>query len=145
MKPSRLRVSFLHVGLGMFSTALTLSGSGLRPSLLITWPMNLTWGFFKFIFLLFSLSLTSLALSRSFLRFSSWLASASSWVSPYPTTSRSSQRISTPSNPVSFSCSLHSNSSGATLIPNGILRYLYLPNGVQKVVFLLLSSSNPIW
>ena len=94
---------------------------------------------------LFSLRLTSLGLSRSFLRFSSWFAPLSSLVSPYPNTSRSSRRISTPPGPVSFSCNLHSNSSGSRLIPNGIFRYLYRLNAVQKVVFLLLSSSNPIW
>ena len=141
MKPSKLNTSCLHVGLGMFFTAFTLSRSGLRPSWVITCPMNLTCCFFRFIFLLFSLRLNFLALSNSFLRFSSWLASDSSWMSPYPATRISSLRISTPPKPDSCSWSLRSNSSGARLIPNGILRYLYLPKGVQKVVFLLLASS----
>ena len=145
MKPSKLNASCSHVGLGMFFTAFTLSGSGLRPPLVIICPMNLTCCFFRFIFLRFSLRLTFLALSNSFLRFWSWLASASSCVSPYPATRISSLRMSTPSKPDSCSWSLRSNSSGARLIPNGILRYLYLPNGVQKVVFLLLASSSPIW
>ena len=144
MNPSRLSSSCLHVGFGIISTAFTLSGSGLIPSLERTWPMNFTSVFRRFIFLLLSFRLTSRARLRRLSRFSSWFFTASSCVSPYPTTNMSSRSISTPLRSSNFSCNLHSNSSGAALIPKGIRRYRYLPKGVQKVVNLLLSSSSAI-
>lgn len=53
----------------MFFTAFTLFGPNLRPSLVMTCPMNLTCCLFRIIFLLVSLRFTFLALSNSFLRY----------------------------------------------------------------------------
>ena len=62
--------------------------------------------------------------------------------SPSPQINMSSAIAFTPSNPSRFSSILLQNSSGATLMPKGILFHFIRPRGVLKVVSKELSASN---
>ena len=72
----------------------------------------------------------------------SWLDVASSMVLPSPQMRMSSAMALVPSSPSKLSSILLWNSSGATLMPKGILFHFILPTGVLKVVSRELGSSS---
>ena len=84
----------------------------------------------------------SSALCNSCSKFSSWCASASSSVSPWPNTRMSSAIIVIPVSPSSCSASFLWNISGAGDTPKGSRVHLKRPWGVLKVVRRLDSSSS---
>ena len=71
-----------------------------------------------------------------------WLDVASSMVLPPPQMRMSSAMVLVPSSPSELSSIVLWNSSGATLMPKGILFHFILPTGVLKVVSRELGSSS---
>ena len=112
----------------LLDLALSFSGSGLIPSLLMMWPKYFTCSIPNVHFSRLNLtpfSLTRLRTARSLLSCSSWL---------YPHTRMSSMRIRMPSNLLNISSIWRWNPSCADTKPNGYLIHLYLPKTVLNVV-----------
>ena len=117
-------------------------GCGLIPSSVSVTPMYdnsvfLSWNLSTFSFICFCWHRSSKADSRA-----SWLDVASSMVLPSPQMRMSSAMALLPSSPSKLSSILLWNSSGATLMPKGILFHFILPTGVLKVVSRELCSSS---
>ena len=140
--PSSLLTSSLLVGAGMACMLSCFRGSGLTPLSVSVTPMYdnsvfLSWNLSAFSLMCFCWHLSSKAESRA-----SWLDVASSMVLPSPQMRISSAMALVPSSPSRLSSILLWNSSGATLMPKGILFHFILPKGVLKVVRRELGSSS---
>ena len=122
------------VGVGMLTIAAVFSGSGASPLSVSRCPIKGTDEHLNFTLVGFNFKPFSLALLRNALKLRSWLASASSVVLPIPQTKKSSAITSTLCKPSTIWFIRCCHTSGALLIPNGILSQRYLPNGVLKVV-----------
>ena len=126
--PRSLDTSAFDLGCGNLCIASIFAGSGWIPSVVRMWPR---YG---------SSVLPKRHLSRLSLKFSSRhlcktnfsRSSCSSRV--VPDTSMSSTYVCTPGMSEKASVTIRWKTSGAELIPNGSLRYLYRPNGVAMVV-----------
>lgn len=139
--PKNRTKSFLLCDAGIFLIAFIFASSGIRPSLVNTWPKNFTESLHRFNLLLLILQPCFFNLTSNSSKFLLWSFVASSILSPHPYTRMSSAKTSMPLRPSVTSC-IFCEKIEAGNIPNGNLIHLYLPNGVQKVVSLLLSSDN---
>ena len=137
-----LLTSSLLVRAGMACMLSCFRGSGLTLLSVSVTPKYdnsafLSWNLSTFSLICFCWRRSSKADSRA-----SWLDVASSMVLPSPQMRMSSAMALVPSSPSKLSSILLRNSSGATLMPKGILFHFILPTGVLKVVSRELGSSS---